>query len=64
MSAGWTAGDLSRALDPNGNEGDLADALAAASVLALSIRVPDWNDDWEDALALGLRLRDTIDGYV
>lgn len=60
---GWTAGDLSRALD-RGGERDVTDALAAVSVLAWSERIPEWDDNWDDALALGRHLRATIDTVV
>lgn len=67
MSADWSAGDLARALD-RGRERDIADALAALAVVALSTRAEqrgeDWDGSWSDVLSLGLRLRDTIDEVI
>lgn len=67
MSETWTAGDLSRALD-RGHGRDVADTIAALAVVALTTRAEqrgaDWDGSWNDALSLGLRLRDTIDEVV
>lgn len=67
MNVNWTATDLANALD-RGDERDVSDAIAALAVVAVSVRAEargvDWDGSWEDALALGLRLRETIDRYV
>lgn len=59
----WTEADLSRALG-DGIETDLTRALAPLCVVALSgdaeARGQEWGGSWGDTLALGLKLRATI----
>lgn len=59
----WTEADLSRALG-DGAETDLSRALAPLCVVALSgdaeARGTGWDCSWDDTLALGLKLRVTI----
>ena len=66
VTSDWTAGDLARALG-EGMETDLSRALADLSVLALSARAEArgevWDASWEDAHALGCRLRAVIEAH-